>query len=826
MRNLILACLPFFFVGLSWKDIWSGVGDAAGSIARTLTRWLEQVANNVWDAIMALGRSVGDAGNWVGHNIWDRVGDLMQLIWNAADVAWRGVAYTLGGVANIVHDALGAVKDAGTWAIGNLGNIVADAARAAKDAGTWALGNLGNVIHDVVDTAWKGVAYALGGFANIIHDALSLFSDKLWTRLGDLLGGVQDAAGKVEGLPEAALNIALDHKEDILKAYLLGFPLDLLASLPELLERAGPAVVGALRVDGKDLQTFAGDTFDSILGLLVGTGRIEPEDAPGLIARSLGVATAAGLAAQVPGIVQGLIPTENPLATNYVAGFLGKFSGWDHYIEAGLGVAVALALRRPMEYHLNKKSLTNEPRPGDIAELYGRRLVDRPTFDETLHRHGFGDDWGAPMGEAAYHPLKKFELKMIAESTNLPENALTFFLENAGYRPEAVPLMIKALQDTALKTAVSARLTQARNAYGDGYIDLSTFHAMMDDLGIDAAQQDIWVLAAQLDYSNGVKTELLAAYRSAAGRDALSDDELRAACAQLGLTSDKIEVEVARAQAARLKKPVDKTAVEQQAAVNKARATMTEAYLIQFKKGALDEQTLLAALSFIGVPDVQANACVALAKAQSLVVPTAPPVDTPEMVNKRALKDLQDAYVLQYQHDLLDAEQLRAALTGTGMAPSEADAITLREQARKTPSPVVANKRTEERVTMEAQDALASAYVNQYQGGFINADALESNLVSIGLDPRVAHSRRLLEESKAYGLSTKARQTTEDQAASQLAKADQTVAVEAYRKGVIDADTLEASLVDIGLSPALAASIRQYEEIHALTTPKAPTTPA
>jgi len=655
---------------------------------------------------------------------------------------------------------------------------------------------------------------------------VSLLSDKLWDRLGDLLGGVQDAAGKVEGLPEAALNIALDNKDKILEAYLLGFPDAVLLALPEMFEKLGPQIVGALRIDGKDIQTFAGDTFDSILALLVGTGRIEPEDAPGLIARSLGVATAAGIAAQVPGIVQGLIPTENPLATNYVAGFLGKFSGWDHYIEAGLGVAVALALRRPMEYHLNKQSLTNEPRPGDIAELYGRRLVDRATFDETLHRHGFPNDWGAPMGEAAYHPLKKFELKMIAESTNLPENQLTFFLENAGYRPEAVPLMIKALQDTALKTAVSARLTQARNAYGDGYIDLSTFHAMMDDLGIDSAQQDIWVLAAQLDYSNGVKTELLAAYRSAAGRDALSDDELRAACAQLGLTSDKIEVEVARAQAARLKKPVDKTAAEQQAAVNKARATMTEAYLLQYKKGALDEQTLLAALSFIGVPDVQANACVALAKAQNLTVPTAPTVDTPEMVAKRAVKDLQDAWVLQYQHDLLDAEQLRAALTGSGMAPSEADAITLREQARKTPSPVVANKRTEERVTMEAQNALASAYVHQYQGGFITADALESNLVSIGFDTRVAHARRLLEESISYGLATKARATTEAQAADQLQRAEQTATVEAFRKGLLTADALEVHLIEIGLTPDLAGSVRDYEEVLALPGPPATPTPA
>lgn len=127
---------------------------------------------------------------------------------------------------------------------------------------------------------------------------------------------------------------------------------------------------------------------------------------------------------------------------------------------------------------------------------------------------------------------------------------------------------------------------------------------------------------------------------------------------------------------------------------------------------------------------------------------------------------------------------------------------------------------------MEVQQTLASAYIMQYHQGFITADELESALVGAGIDPRAARSRRLLEESKAYGLSTKARATTEAQAADQLQRADQTAAVEAYRKGLIDADTLQSGLEDIGLARDLAAAITAYEEIHALPAPKATTTPA
>jgi Ca2+-binding EF-hand superfamily protein len=825
----------------SWKDIWNKVADAASGLFGLVTNPASSFLGWAWDRIKDFGNGLWfvlrEATGTITHAMDTAVSAVTSpggffLVW-----AWDRFKDFGNGLWVIVREAYGAIVAhldlfiaATTFPGGPFLIWVWDRV-TELGKGMWFISResattVANAIGDIV-TAFTDPA---GRLLTWLFDRVKDFGNGIWFIIREATGGITDAVGdvtdKVDALPKAALDLALDHKDDILKAYLLGFPDALVLALPELFSKFGPDVLRALRVDGKDPQQFAGDVFDNILSSMTGTGRIEPEDAPGIIARSLGVATAFGLAAQVPGLVQGLIPTENPTATNYVAGFLGKFSGWDHLIEAGLGAAVALALKRPMEYHLNKRSLTNEPRPGDVSEFYARRFVDPATFDETMHRHGFPDDWGTVYKDAAYHPLKKFELKLIAESTNLPENQLTFFLENAGYRPEAVPLMVKALQDTALKTARSAWLTQARDHYKDGFIDLPAFRDVMDSLGIDPTEQDIWVMSAQAAYVNAVKTELLSAYRAAAGRDAMVDDELRAACAQLGLTSDKIEVEVVRAQAARLKKPVDETAAEQKAAVNKARATMTQAYSLQFRKGAIDEQTFLAALIFIGVPDVQAAAVVALAKAQALAVPTAAAVDTPEMAAARTLKDLQAAYVLQFQHDLIDAPTLESALEGTGMAPYEANAIVLREQARKTPSPVVANQRSEERVTLEVQNTLADAYATQYQQGFITADELETDLVAAGFDPRVARSKRLLEESKAYGLATKSRASTEASAASQLQTADETAAREAYRKGVITADALESQLVAVGLSSDLAHAIRQYEELHALPKPTAATTTA
>jgi len=820
MLHLVLLCLPFFFIGGLWDGLLGGIRDWIHMIWDQIWKAADHLFTAIWDRLGDLGQTLWNTGDHLWWGMWDRLGDFAQTVWNTGDAIWKPIVYAAGGLANILHDAVTAAKDAGTWAIGNLGNILHDAVTAAKDAGAWAIGNLGNILHDAVTAAKDAGVWAIGNLGNILHDTVGSLADKLWDRLGDLLEGVRGVGDKVEGLPEVAINAALDHKKEILSGLVGSEMLDLFGDFAGSLSGWGEDIYAKLRIQDMHPSDWAGDAFDGILTLMTGTGRIEPEDAPERIARALGVATAFGLAAQVPGLIQGLIPTENATATSYMAGFLGKFSGWDHLIEAGLGVTVALALKRPMEYHLNKRSLTNEPRPGDITELYARRHTSPDTFVETLHRHGFGNDWVTSMGEAAFHPLKKFELKMIAESTNLPENVLTYFLQDAGYRPEAVPLMIKALQDTALKPARSGWLAQARAAYADGFIDLPAFRSVMDALGLDPTEQDLWVMAAQSDYVNAVKTEMLAAFRSAAARDAMVDDELRAALSQLGMTSDKIEVEVARANVARLKKPVDEVAAEQKAAVNKARADMTQAYSLQFRKGAIDEQAFLAALTFIGVPEVQARAVVALAKAQSLEVPKAAPVDTPEMAARRTVKDLQDAYVLQFQHDLIDTQTLEGALEGTGMAPYEASAIVLREQAKRTPSPVVANVRTEERVTMEVQQSLATAYAQQYQQGFISADELEANLVAAGFDPRVAHSRRLLEESRAYGLATKSRESTEAQAAAQLAKEDQTVAIEAFRKGVITADQLEAALVDIGLSPDLAHAVRQYEELFAL--PKAP----
>jgi hypothetical protein len=681
-----------------------------------------------------------------------------------------------------------------------------------------------NAVGGFIADAVTSLTDPAGSFLTWLWDRWKDFGNGLWLIVREatngITGAIADAAGKIDDLPGKALDTALDHKDEILSV-LVGGPAGLLVlkGVQELGEHRD-AIFDAMRIDGKHPEQWAGDVFDDIIKLMTGTGRIEPEDAPDVIARALGVATAFGIAARVPGLIQGFIPTEDPTATSDLAAFLAKFSGWDSIIEAGLGTAVSLALRRPMDSLLNKRSLTNEPRTSDASALYSRGLIDAATFDETMHRDGFPDDWGVPFRAASYRPLRKFELSMLAAAADLPDNVLTHFLQFAGYPPEVIPILAQGLHDTTLKPARSAWLTQARAAYGDGFIDLPAFRSVMDVLGMDPTEQDLWVMAVQADYVNAVKTEMLSAFRAAAAKDAMVDDELRAALAQLGLTPDKIEVEVARANVAHLKKPVDEVAAEQKAAVNKARADMTQAYSLQFRKGAIDEDTFLAALTFIGVPEVQAAAVVALAKAQTLEVPKAAPVDTPEMAIARTVKDLRDAYVLQFQHDLIDADTLSSALESSGLVPYEVDAIVLREQAKKTPSPVVANVRTEERVTMEAQQSLAAAYTQQYQQGFITADELEADLVAAGFDPRVAQSRRLLEESKAYGLATKSRQSTEGQASAWLAKEQQTVAIEAFRKGLITAAQLETALVDIGLTPDLAASIRQYEEIHAL--PKAP----
>ncbi|MBF6601300.1 MAG: hypothetical protein IVW36_12405 [Dehalococcoidia bacterium] len=732
-------------------NFWAAIANGFRDIINPITgfaQWVGAVATNTLNAIAS---SIGGFAQWVGAVATNTLNSIASNI--------GGFAQWVGGVlTNILVGIGGSISGFAQWVGAVFTNILLGIANNVSGFAQW----VGSAFTNILLGIAKSISDFFQAVGSQIGNGISAFAGAV----GDHLGRIGDSVVGLSGTIETATtNIA----GDIGSAVETGFEdvLRFLVSHPELVspllvlvanDDLSLAVRDGLRFGGKKADQFAADAFQQMLDLFIGTGHLEPAQAREQIAQALGVATAFGLAAQVPGIIQGAIPFENATATKELAGFLAKFAGWEKLIEAGLGVGVGVALARPMEQLLNQQTTTQIPQERELDELLSRRKINPADYTEFHSRHGYTDTWTAAMLAAAYHPARVFEIARVMQFSDIAEPALQSMLEDAGYRPEVTDVLRPAMKTLAMNASITKLVDNAWTAYRDGFIDDAAFEQHLSDAGKRDAEITVLKTAAKLAYTNAQTTEIVAAIRSAAGRGAMSDEEQQAALAQWNVTGGKALVEVARAHYAQLKKPVNNTAAAQTKAVNATRTTLTTAYKKQFAKGLIDAEQLHTQLVAIGVADTQAAAIVTLAQAEVAPAAATDKAASPAAVAARVQKELKAAYVTQFQHGAIDAQTLGAQLLAVGFTTAETESIVALEEAKAIPKPTVVKTITPDVVNKQVSDTLAKAYEEQYAKGLIDADTLEADLIAVGMDPQVAHATRLLDEAKATKKSAQPQQ--------------------------------------------------------------------
>ncbi len=792
-------------------NVFGDIRDLVRALANGVRDVVAWIADDLWDAFQSVAGNVWNAGQNVREVIWSAAGAVKDVVWSAGqnvrEVLWDAAVHLRDGIAFVLFHVAYFVADAGqfvgssVWAAGqNVRDVAWSAAGAVRDTVLSASQNVRGVIWDaamsVRDVVWSAGQNVREG----ITDAVSTLVHPI-DRVGDA----------VEHAPEKAVE-ALAEGMDKLNDALIQSPLNLKPErFADEITAGGQALLDALQFAGSHTKDYAGVTFDEIYRLFTGRGHIEPDEAPGQIAQALALATGVGLASHAYALLKDHVPLLDNTAATHLAGFFSKLSGWDELIEAGFGAMIAIALREPMEAHINKSTRTQSPTELAVREFLGRRYAELPGFHEAMSRKGFTDEWQELLKEASFQELRRFELQMITDVMDLPDNQLEGMIRRARYGDEYVPVLRDALRTRSLSRVNSRIVGVGFDAYRDGFIDGEQFGALLSAARVQPSEQGLWLFAARTAHAGDVKADLVAAWRSAAARGAMTDDELRASLAVIGMQPARADVEVMRANVARLKKPVEEEARTHEKAVNQARANLTAAYRTQFRKGLIDETQLADRLRLIGYEDFVTASIVELARAEKFEPPKPPRGDSPEEVSARARAAFTVAWTTQFQHDLIDAAQLKGNLVSIGVNELEAAAIVLREQARKTPSPDVLARRTAERVAAEVQSTLQAAYVEQFQHDLIDAADLEAALVQIGKDPDAARARRLLEEAKRYETAPSGADADERLLARQLTAARTRAAVEEFRKGLLTPDELQIALVDAGMDPAVAAATVEYE---------------
>jgi hypothetical protein len=773
------------------------------------------VANNVRDGLNAVRDIITWFGTLIANTATSGFGAVRDL------VTWFGTIAT-----NALHDLGGTLRDLITWFGTLIANTATSGFSAVRDLVTWFGTLVSNTardgfsqLRDLITWFGTGVFNELRSLNTTIADARQAV-DNAELAIGDKVAGAIEQGTKDAGV--AAL--------DTLRAFVKDLPraaeTDIALASDALFKILETLIAGARDVDASSLRDDILREFNRGVDLIAGGGNVAPYDAPRAISEALVAATEYGLAAQLVGAIESMIPFWDATPLSYLANFIGRFSSYDPLINAAVERAVETGLGRPYEQYINAKTQTQIPSEMMFDELLSRRRIDPGTYESYHALHGYNDFWTGVERDAAFRPARIFELARIMQYATVDDATLDAMLKDAAYRDEFIDPLRKALVNLAAnrgRTKLESELVLARQ---NGYIDDAKFAEAMRESGAGEQEIGYWSLAATAAYNNATKSELVSVWRSAAAKDAMSDDELRAALAGIGVTGDKADIEVARANAARLKKPVNETAIATTKAENAARTTYTSAYKEQFKKGLITADELQSNLVAIGIPDFQAAAIVALAKADAAPAAAVDTTNTPAAVSRRVHADLQQTYITQFEHDLIDADQLRAALLQIGVNDLEAQSIVAREIAKKTPSPKIAAQKGADQVTRDVQSTTAKAYQAQFQQGLLTADQYEAALVQIGIDPAVASATVLLDESRFYvvnsGDGTPVLTKVQDQRERAIARAY----VEQFLAGEIDDAQLQQDLTDAGIDTDIAAATVAYElaRLSAKSAASAPST--
>jgi hypothetical protein len=189
---------------------------------------------------------------------------------------------------------------------------------------------------------------------------------------------------------------------------------------------------------------------------------------------------------------------------------------------------------------------------------------------------------------------------------------------------------------------------------------------------------------------------------------------------------------------------------------------------------------------------------------------------------ERKQKDmLVDYYVDAYVKDIIKtADELAANLSTVIVDPEVVELTVGDAYVRKYKKPPPEKPVTVDKALEQVQELRRELAVLEYRKYVIEKDELIREFVETGLSAEAAALKADIEELKRPVQKPTAEELERLQQQRRLRKVNENTLVEAYRKGQISSGELTVSLMDLGMSEALAKAVTQLEMLRVLPKPK------
>jgi len=754
-----------------FKDFWRNISSGLYKFSREAWSITYDVTKDVpwpWSVLArffmfpsaALYTLVKPLFNW----LWGNVEPYLKPVWDAVAGAGKWV---WDGLSNFVKDPVGAISGGLEWVTGQV-----------KTMFDGALGTIG----EWVSGALSGVASALGG-------ALQQLVAWIWQGLQELWGIISRAINWfTESVGGFFQNIFQGFFEHLRKWFAPGTPEEEpLNTIKKSLENFRERV--------KKLMEEAYESPVSLTKVMTNAWTLAAEGA-GIGMLILGFAAAAD--------------ASHPLKDWKVTQIAGSMLGWvglDTVVRAPLQIMHEEGIQEALHQYFRKEYRLTLPDERDLRTYYLRGYVTEADVRDALARFGYEDkwinaelkswwvipsisdlitfvvrevispkdfySWAAKQGLSEYWAKNYWEAHWRLPSfENLREawwrgiisrDEFRKYVVWHDYKPEPRPGISKSDMDimNELSYELPGKL-DLRWMWRWGLISEEEFRALLAKTGIHPdyldAVADAYMKNELLDERNRFATTLETLY--SAGK--ISEDEFRRKMAEIGFSSDEIDLRADRAQYIIKGRKAEEEAVQtgRETADEKRRLATILEKLAYSDVITLDD--FRARLRELGYTEDEISLRIDIVKAYKEYLTSK--VKAPEP-KRLSLTDLRYAW----EYGLITDEELRKGAELEGYTPEDVDLAVSVEQIKAL--------RTEiESVVREA--------MYDYRDGWLTRSEFIDLMKALGLP----------EKLQSYWLA-RADMLAEREAREEEYK----IFLESYRLGIIDEDTFRSELRRIGM---------------------------
>jgi hypothetical protein len=237
------------------------------------------------------------------------------------------------------------------------------------------------------------------------------------------------------------------------------------------------------------------------------------------------------------------------LGLGHIAAMIYDMTNYKEITGGMMKAFSTAAINLPATHYFNELLRPRLPSGRDVADMFNREIITAEQYSKLLAYEGIPDYWHEPLRRITETPVRYFTLAAIAKAGFYDQVFFEAQLVRGGYDPDTRTALMRMFQGTYSEVIKGLMSGTAIKRYKEGMSTESQFQNELKLLGYTDQQFPQYLAAAKLDYAYDYQTDMIAAYKDAAGKGQISLDDFRGALRGLGIVPARIEAYVLRIRA-------------------------------------------------------------------------------------------------------------------------------------------------------------------------------------------------------------------------------------------------------------------------------------